>query len=186
MLAFINTIETKEQALKAAKHHRDADMLIKGTYGEGEGAEFKACSVGCAYAPFQTTPGELHKLSESVHGIPEWLTRVRDAIFEGLPSPKNIQWHYDFVEAIPVGADLEAVKPKFLIMILESALETFDHKEFPDVKLAIDGSIALWRRGDIGTDDWNKAAAEAAALAAQAARAAAWAARVAARAASLN
>ncbi len=187
MLTFTNTIETKEQAVANAKRHREQDMLIAGTYGEGRGKSFRGCSVGCTYKPFEgkVKASSLHALSEPVHGIPEWLTRVRDRIFEGLPDEDRKNWHVDFNEAIPIGVDLDKIKPAFLIMVLESVLDTFDHAENPNVKSAVDNSIALWQRSDIGSEDWLKAAVDAA-RAARAARAAeapagavAWAVRAA-------
>lgn len=178
MLSFTNTIETKEQAVANAIFHRDHDMLIKGTYQQGTGKEFKGCSVGCTYNAYEgkVDAANLHALSAPVHGIPEWLTRLRDTLFEGVSDARRNNFHVEFFEAIPIGIDEitfeKKVKAPFLILILESALTSFDHAKFPDAKAAIDGSIALWQRDDIGSEDWNKAAEAAAGAAARAAGAA--------------
>ena len=177
MQAFHNDQAIKDKYLARVIAHREADNIIRGTGWE----DGKGCAVGCTLENYDHSryPIEL--------GIPEWLARVEDTLFEGMSLGKSRTWPEEFLKAVNVGADLEKIKGPFLIMVLRSALETFDHAKFPDVKSAIDGSIALWQRDDIGSDEWNKAAeaAWAAAEAAEAARAAeaAWAAEAAARAA---
>jgi len=101
-------------------------------------------------------------------GIPEWMAHVEDRLFEGMSQEKAMTWRPDFLSAIQPGVELEKVKALFLVAVLQSALTTFDHEKFPDVRSAIEGSISLWQRTDIKSDDWNDAA--------WAARAAAWAA----------
>jgi len=158
LLAYTNCEQGKDDAVKAAKWHREQDMLIAGTYFEGDKESFTGCSVGCMYAPYNGYKGKnLHYLSESVHGIPEWLTRVRDTFFEKLSSDKRNDWHVDFMEAPRKGAPLDTIKPAFMVFILKSNLDNFDHDKFPDVKAAVDGSIALWQRNDIGSDEWESA-----------------------------
>lgn len=108
-------------------------------------------------------------------GLPEWLARLEDALFEGMSAEKAKTWPEVFLNAIPVGMDEDVfnkmVKPKFLVVVLNSVLESFDHKQFPKVKSAVEASIALWQRTDIGSSDWNRTA-EAARAVAEAARAA--------------
>jgi hypothetical protein len=183
MLSFHNEQSTKDKYLSRVRAHQKADNLIRGTGWEGG----KGCAVGCTLENYDHSqyPVEL--------GIPEWLARVEDTLFEGMSEKKSHTWPEKFLEAIPLGITDEQferkVKAPFLIIVLESALTSFDHDKFPDVKKCLDASISLWRREDIGSDDWNKAAAwaaeaaEAAAWAARAAEAAARAAEAAARAA---
>src|SRR5262249_54061623 len=118
-------------------------------------------------------------------GIPEWLARLEDTLFENMSMEKSRTWPLDFLSAIKPGADLERIKGPFLIVVLKSVLETFDHKKFPQAKAAVDGAIALWEREDIGSPEFLEAAraARAAAKAAKAAEAAAWAAAAAEEAA---
>ena len=167
MQAFHGSVKVKNIYLRRVKAHAQADEIIKGQYWENG----KGCAVGC------TIHGSQHSKYESELGIPEWLARVEDSLFEGMSNKKAKKWPFRFLKAIKPGADLEAAKAPFFICVLESVLTCFDHGKFPDVKKAVDGSIALWRRSDIGTAEWNK---EAAAWAAAAARAAGWAAEAAA------
>ena len=126
----------------------DADNLIRGV-GWDEG---KGCAVGCTLENYDHSqyPIEL--------GIPEWLARVEDTLFEGMSFEKSKTWPKDFLEAINVGADLEKAKAPFLIIVLKSTLDTFNHSQYPEVKNAIDESILLWQRDDIGSDDWDNPA----------------------------
>ena len=177
-------IITKKEFVAELKKHQKADRFIKGTYWDGK----RGCSVGCSLQSIS----KLKKLDfkdfgnharyPELLGIPEWLARLEDTIFEGLPVKRSKKWTVEFSQAINTGADLEKVKAPMLIYILESTLEIFNHEKYPEVKAAVDGSIALWKRSDIGSNGWNKAAgaAEAAAWAAAeeagAAEEAAWAA----------
>jgi hypothetical protein len=182
LIAFHGKKEVKEFFIKRVAQHIAADHLVRGVGYENKNGVIRGCGVGCTLEKYD------HSAYETELGIPEWLARVEDTLFEGMSDEKSRTWPEKFLEAITPGADLEKVKGPFLVIVLESALKTFDHEKFPDVKKAIDGSIALWKRSDIGSDEWTKAAwaaaraaraAESAARAAWAARAAAWAAKAA-------
>lgn len=92
----------------AARRHRDADMLRSGTYGEMNG-RFHACSIGCfAYevAPerFSASAGwrddDHHRIVAEAYGYPEWLARLQDTVFEGLPPEARLDWHVQIADAI--------------------------------------------------------------------------------------
>jgi hypothetical protein len=55
---------------------------------------------------------------ETELGIPLWLAHLEDAIFNILNTYDAIKWPTKFLEAIPVGADLELVRPRFLHWLL--------------------------------------------------------------------
>ncbi len=133
-----------------------------------------------------------HSRYETELGIPEWLARLEDTIFEGLENKRAKKFPLEFLEAIKVGADLEKIKTPFIIYILEQNLIyldscKYDEDKNPAVKAAIDGSkkailgvIKLYRV-PFKESAWSaaRAAAESAARSAgsaarSAARAAAW------------
>jgi hypothetical protein len=181
MKAFHNDKKVKKKYLSRVQAHAKADEIIKGKYWE----EGKGCAVGC------TIHSSNHNAYETELGIPEWLAHVEDMIFEALPVKRAMKWPEEFLSSIPLGADLEQVKAPFLIFILESVLEKFDHKKFPYVKAAIYTVIGLYRSGETDFEKFRSAveaawAARAATWAPEAgagAGAAAWAAEVAAEAA---
>lgn len=166
MQAFHNDPKIKAKYIARVKAHRIADNLIQRETWTGS----KGCAIGCTLEAYDHAryPIEL--------GIPEWLARAEDRIFEGLSVKESKKWPERFLKAINTGADLEAAKAPFLIFVLESTLDKFDHKKFPDVKKAIDGSISLWKRQDIGSPSWNEAARAEVWAASRAESRAAWAA----------
>lgn len=135
MKAFHDKEEVKNFYLARVCAHRVADEIIHGQYWE----EGKRCAVGC------TIHSDNHNAYESELGIPEWLARVEDCVFEGLPNKRSMLWPEKFLSAIKPGVDLEKIKTPFLIFVLESCLESMalvelDANKFPEVQNALDGS----------------------------------------------
>lgn len=164
----------KQTYIDRAEKHYTADEIVQGIYWKNG----KGCRVGCLSHDGENAHFELEKQTN----IPEWLSCVADTIHEGLTEEESKSWPVRFIKAVPVkvftkewsAIDIaKKIKAPFLIMVLESTLETFDHNEYPDVKSAVDGSITLWKRDDFGSDDWRAAAAPTRAAAKAAAKAAA-------------
>jgi hypothetical protein len=101
--SFHNKEEVKSKLLIQLKKHFDADEIIKGKYWEGG----KGCAVGC------TIYSNDHTLYEKNLGLPEWLARLEDRIFEGMSNEKAKQFPIDFIAAIPIGINLNKVKWRF-------------------------------------------------------------------------
>ncbi len=166
MKSFHGKQSVKDKYLSRVIAHQQADRLIRGTGWE----DGKGCAVGCTLENYDHSryPVEL--------GIPEWLARLEDTLFEGMSVEKSKNWPELFLAAIPVGVTEERfereIKAPFLVAVLQSTLDTFDHAKYPAVKAAVDGSIALWQRDDIGSDEWAAEAEATAARAWAAARAA--------------
>ena len=120
MKAFHNDPAIKAKYLARVENHIKLDNLVRGETGDGG----KGCAVWCTLDAYDHAryPIEL--------GIPEWLARVEDKIFEEMSEQKSRTWPRDFLDAIAPGADLEKAKAPFLIMVLESAITTFDHDKF--------------------------------------------------------
>jgi hypothetical protein len=135
MIAFHNDEKIKQKFLARLAEHRRLDNLVKGATGQ----DGKGCAVWCTMNAYD------HKAYETEIGVPQWLARMEDAIFEGLPKKEAMEWPERFLKAIKPGVDLEKVKGPFLIFVLESTLDKFNHKKFPDVKKAINTVIGLYR-----------------------------------------
>jgi hypothetical protein len=134
MKAFLNDESVRKKYLDRVHAHAKADEFIKGKYWQNG----KGCAVGC------TIHDSDHSKYETELGIPEWLARVEDAFFEGLPNELAKEWPVKFLEAVNIGADLNKIKPAFMIYILDQALKNFDHEKYPDVKTAINHVQDLW------------------------------------------
>ena len=172
MKAFTQGI-TKQEFLKEIYWHRDQDAFIKGTYAEGEGKNFQGCAVGCSLNSVARIKGieistSSHKEYETHLGIPQWVARLEDRIFEGLPKERSKRWPVEFAEAVNEGADLEKIKIPMLIFIVEQArTKTTNERSLK----AIDGVLTELRKDALDLTQLREArsAAYAAAAAAYAA-----------------
>ncbi len=108
MQAFHNDVAVKEKYLSRVQDHADADEIVKGQYWENG----KGCAIGC------TIHGASHTAYEKELGIPRIIARLEDGIFEGLPNAEAKKFPKQFLEAIPVGANLSWVWPKFAVWML--------------------------------------------------------------------
>ena len=177
MQAFHNDPKIKQKYLRRVRAHAKADEIIKGKYWE----KGKGCAVGC------TIHSGEHKRYETELGIPQWLARLEDQIFEGLPQKEAMKWPVQFLKAIKTGSFLEKIKIPMLIFIAESAREKTKNKKS---LAAIDGVLLQLKKDVLDLPALREArgAAYAAAAAAYAvaeavAEAAAYAAAYAAAAA---
>ena len=181
MRAFHGDPAIKVKYLARVRTHITADDLIRGTGWDGS----KGCAVGCTLEKYD------HKAYEKELGIPEWLARIEDTLFEGMTEEKSRIWPEVFLKAIPIGADLRPVKAKFFVILLKSTLKSmneakFDVKKFPGVAAAIQQSKAAVEQmiaaheagGDLSAaESAARSAAESAWSAARSARSAAESAR---------
>ena len=162
MLSFNNDPKLKEFYVNRMLEHAEADEIIQGTSWENG----KGCFIGCSFNKYQ------HNLFESEIGAPLWLAKLADRIFEGL-SKSDAQWFArEFYSKMPVGKDLDKIKNPFLIFVVESTLDKFDHNQYPKVKKAIDGVLKELRKDVLDLDKLREAMAAAAVYAADAAAAA--------------
>ena len=100
MLSYHNDPVVKLKYQARFEAHRKADDVIQGTgYDNGRG-----CFVGCTLNKYDHSrfPVEL--------GWPEWLARLADSIFEGIPKSEAPQFGTDLLDAVQIGKDLEPVK----------------------------------------------------------------------------
>ena len=139
MIAFHNDQKIKKKYLDRVRKHYKLDEIVKGKYWE----EGKGCAVGC------TIHSNQHKRFESELGIPEWLARVEDTIFERLPNKRAKEWPLELLRSIKPGVDLNKIEAPFVIFILESNLNNFVHDKYPDVLAAVNECIRLYKLGDL-------------------------------------
>jgi hypothetical protein len=125
----------------------------------------RGCVVGCGIKSINKLKGKRlpnngHKHFETELGIPEWLAKVQDTLFEGVSEARNKTWPVEFSEAINTGADLDKVKVPFIVYILaynvelqERQLETVEdvglRKVIEDVIAVNQQMIVAQKSGDI-------------------------------------
>src|SRR6478609_2117885 len=156
--AFNNDKKLKAGLLKEVHKHYEQDQIVAGTYGKGTGDAWRGCAVGCLIRSYNLLTGS--KISTSNHaayekfGFPEWLARLEDTIFEGLPAKQRAKWPERFFKAAKPGADLNKIKGPFLVYVLQSARRNVDKNKFPDVIKAINDVIALHKENCTDEAKW--------------------------------
>lgn len=118
------TTAINEQLLARIAEHERLDTIVKGVYWEQANGKWKGCAVGCSLKdPDDHTPlSGTHELYPERLGLPEWLARLEDAIFEGLPDDESLTWPRRFAEAIPVGADLSGLEDSLAVRRMRERL----------------------------------------------------------------
>ena len=152
----------KEKYQARMRAHIEADELIRGQGWE----EGKGCAVGCTFDAYDHTRGPVEI------GMPEWLMRLIDVIFEGVSEERSILWPEQFLEAVPVGIDLEPVRWKLAIARHKRQLEVLTTNQEPyarQVEGALHMTIAYFEMLLSGEPE---SAAESAESAAESARSA--------------
>lgn len=147
LLTFHSSQETKDKYLSRVRLHRKADHIIQGiTWSNGKG-----CAVGCTleYYNHDAYPNEL--------GLPVWLAYLEDALFEGMSNSDAKLFPENLLDAIPIGVDVEQVKKPFLSCLLESTLDKFDHKLYPDVLKSVTTVIALLNNPEATEEEYKEA-----------------------------
>ena len=133
LLAYHNDPAVKAKYVARFAAHRAADEVIQGQgFENGRG-----CFVGCTLDAYDHTrfPLEL--------GWPEWLARMADTIFEGLPKTEAPQFGTDLLNAVLVGADLEPVRVQFLLALQRRNLARLDGNAEPYAKQCRDAIKAV-------------------------------------------
>lgn len=119
MRAFLGDSSVKSQYIKQIKKQIRSGEVLRGHYPAWNGNS--GTPVGCTIQCSVNT----HKQFEQQLGIPESLAYLEDEIFQGLPDQRAATWPRDFLEAIPVGADLSKVWHYFAAwLIRDSGLVT--------------------------------------------------------------
>lgn len=125
--------------------------------------EFRGSAVGCTLHSNDTTQ------YESELGIPHVLACLEEGIYEGLPLDEAAHFAARFIEAIPIGADLSGVFPRFMYWLLADRDGGVVRSASERGQVAIENVAALFARQMVGEEvsrhEWQKARDDAAAAA---------------------
>lgn len=161
MKAFHNNDQIKADILTQLRAHAAADQIVKGRYWQ----DGKGCAIGC------TLHSDNHNEYETRFGIPVALAWLEDSLFEALPNPRAMTWPVEFMESIPVGADLRLVVAKFMHWLLVDPMHGVLRVADAKGQVAIQRVANLYERqlnGEAVTVEEWRAAARAARAAAYA------------------
>jgi hypothetical protein len=123
----------KATYLARVRAHRAADDIIQKQYGSPKGAKsgWRGCAVGC------TLHDTDHGRYESDLGIPVALAHLQDRLFELMPLADAKDFPREFLEAIPIGADLSLVPWQILAWGIERLLPLAPDRTRPAMERVI-------------------------------------------------
>jgi len=169
MVSFFGEHSLKHAVVERVKEHQRLDQIVQRIYWDGQ----KGCAIGCVLH------SDDHMAFERQLGLPVFLAYLDEHIFESLPAEEARTWPLRFIEAVPVGVDLDLVFPRFLHWLLTDPDGMRSHANANTLRI-IDTIADLYARRIDGVP-FDQAAAWAAAEAAAAATRAAEAAMAATR-----
>ncbi len=149
MKAFHNNAKLKKDMVSEILNHQKQDQILKGTYATEENGKWRGCAVGCSVHSLNMKCGKNyetgnHKVYETELGIPESLARLEDYLFEIMPQEAAMKWPAEFMKAIPVGANLSLVAPKFIVGTLKEVVKLEKVKDDKAVVKAVLDIAKLW------------------------------------------
>jgi len=145
ILSYHNDQSIKNKYVERMRDHIEAGELVRGVgFKEGRG-----CAIGCTLDKYDDAqyPIEL--------GIPRWLGQLEEIIFEKMSEKKSKKFPLEFLESIPIGVDLEQIRPLLLIYILELCLDALDHDAFPDDHKILGDVLEALRSGNTDRLDFD-------------------------------
>ena len=159
--AFHNDTKIQQKFINRLEDHFKQDEIIKGTYWENG----KGCAVGC------TVHSNSHNCYELELGIPEWLAKLEDTLFEGMENEKAKEFPLKFLQSIPLGFDnWQHIYHQLCVFMLENICKDTDNKI---VVKAICDIITLHKTESKDESAWSAAESAARSAARSAAESAA-------------
>lgn len=148
--------EVKADAIYAARFHREADLLQRGTYWNGQ----RGCGIGCHAHHLSPAPSEYrsdqYRIVSRGYGWPIWLIALEDWLFENGTFEKAIKLPEAICQAIPVGVDLT---PVFYEM-LGAFLDVFERSAVLSTTAVYNDLRVLIGEGTMGMeprkDEWAR------------------------------
>jgi len=117
--AFKNSQQIKTKFIQRLESHYIQDEIIKGQYWE----DGKGCAVGC------TIHSDSHNCYETELGIPEWVARLEDVLFEGIPNEYAKEFPLKLLKSIPIGySNWRHVYHQLCVFMLEKTCKNINNK----------------------------------------------------------
>ena len=129
MKAFLDSKISKEDLMKELYKHKKLDSFIRGDYGHvGKyDNKFKGCAVACTIRSMQDIQNKVllnerncrlvnfdYTNYSRLLNIPLWFPELEDIIFERMSLKESEHFPVELMEAVEVGADLDAILPRLL------------------------------------------------------------------------
>ncbi len=142
----------KDRHLARVRAHAAADEIVHGLYWQNG----KGCAIGC------TIHSGDHTAYETEIGVPRILARLEVRLFETMPNWDAKMFPEAFLAAIPIGADLSMVWPKWAHwMLVDPECGMVKRARTDRARTAITDVAALYERtigGDaVDRSEWTSA-----------------------------
>jgi hypothetical protein len=166
VISFFGEPCLKEALVRRVAEHERLDQFIQQVYWDGQ----RGCSIGCALHT------DDHMAFERELNLPVFLAYMVEHIYERLPLTEAKFWTRRWVEATPVGVDLDLLFPRFMHWLLsdpDGMRQCANRQTLP----IIDSLVSMYaaRIQGIPFDIFAaRSAAESARSAAESAESAAW------------
>ena len=163
MQAYHGDPAVKAKYIARMREHQEADELVCGIDWENG----KGNAVGCTVHTDNSTAYETEL------GMPEWLARLEELLFEGMTNETAQQFPVKLLEAVPIGfSDWDDVYHGFCAHTLREC--RFDREKFPDVVVALDIIVDLHEDRSRDGEAWDVALSAALAVASSAFEVTVW------------
>ncbi len=156
LLAYHGDPALRADVLARMRAHVAADEIIQG-YDYWE--DCKGCAVGCLTRDRRGGHAEY----PLYFGIPEVLAYIEDRLFEALDAADAKAWPVRFLDAIPLGADLNLAWPRFAHALLVDPVRGVLRltRDGSSQRISIEAVAALCERqicgGSVAREEWDKA-----------------------------
>ena len=178
-LAYHSDPKFKADFVQECIWHREQDRYISGTFQREDKEGFKGCSIGCSVNSLKRLGKNSIDYSDhagcaKLLGWPEWLCRLQDGIFEGLPAKDRPRFTEQLAQAIPVGADMTMIWPKFAHWLLvdpkDGVIRLAETDQVRDAINTVGSLFQRWIDGDKpSVGEWESAESAARATSAESA-----------------
>lgn len=122
MLSFFNDQSIKDRHIARVNAHISAGELIHGVYWEnGRGG-----AVGCT-----VHSGDFLDYEREL-GLPAWLARLEERLFDKLLPPADKHFVSSFLPSIPVGVDVEPVRWRYSAILLKDCISRVLRLDIPE------------------------------------------------------
>ena len=137
--------EMKNRLVAEMERHAELDMIQQGAWF----VDGKGCHIGCCGHSLGLTGNKPHwkELSEKT-GIPQWILKLSERIFEGLDKDDAKIFSLDFCKAIPTDTNLNAIRPTIEVARLERLKDIqskSNYKDKREIIYVLDLGISIWK-----------------------------------------
>lgn len=114
--------KTKDELIRIAQEHYDADSIKAGLYGEIVNGQFRGCAIGCTNHGLALSRGIKidwgdHDATARLTGVPAWVWHLADYLFENVEEGRR-EFARDFPKYLPIDTDFQPILHRFFIWVL--------------------------------------------------------------------